>query len=273
MNQWTAVGYKAAYLNPNNAGDVVAVGYEAEYTGPGANDVAIGYQALYSGSAGSSVAVGYQAAKYPSSSGGGNTAAGANALGTTASAQASPNSGSYHTAIGAYALQNLQGAGTDNMALGYDAGGSITTGASNTVIGYQVASTTLTTGSHNILIGTTSAVDTLTATTSNFVSIGNLYEGDANVGHVVFNGSTPTDASGAPGAAPPRRLPATTMSGIVTIKGTGDQRQRLPVTFANSWTTAPVCVAQDQTTGNLLEPPMTTTALTLNRRQHAHGGR
>ena len=259
---WTAVGYKAAYFNPFNAPCVTAIGYEADYTAPGDEDVAVGYQALYSGSGGNNVAIGYQAAKYTTSPSGGDLAAGYNALATTASAQSNMNSGNNQTAVGAFALQNVQGSSNSNSALGYDAGGSISTGSNNTVFGYEVASTTLTTGSNNILIGTTSAVDTLTATTSNFVSIGNLYEGDANIGHVVFHGSTPTVSSGSANCGTSPSIAGNDNVGVVTV-GSSTNGSICTITFANAWTTAPVCMAQDQTTANLLYPVVTTTTVAI----------
>ena len=54
------------------------------------------------------------------------------------------------------------------------AGYHVSSGANNTILGYQVASTTLSTGTGNILIGTSNGVDTLASGTTNFLDIGNV---------------------------------------------------------------------------------------------------
>lgn len=102
----------------------------------------------------------------------------------------SAGASSKNVAIGQASIYRATGIG--NTAVGYEAGGSfnsgITTGAFNTVVGYQVAKgATLTTGSSNILIGTSSLVTTPANSTSNYISIGNAIIGTA---------AAPTIASG-----------------------------------------------------------------------------
>lgn len=62
--------------------------------------------------------------------------------------------------------------GGGNVAIGCNAGDTLTTGANNTIIGNSVATTTLATGSNNILIGTSSTQDTASSSTSNTLLIG-----------------------------------------------------------------------------------------------------
>jgi hypothetical protein len=78
------------------------------------------------------------------------------------------------TAIGATALENINGSGGNNTALGYSAGSAVTSGTNNLVLGYSVASGTLATGSNNILVGTSSATDTPASGSSNEINIGGL---------------------------------------------------------------------------------------------------
>jgi hypothetical protein len=56
--------------------------------------------------------------------------------------------------------------GSQNIAIGFQAGDKITSGTANVIIGTQVASTTLATGTANILIGAGSNCDTVAAGTN-----------------------------------------------------------------------------------------------------------
>lgn len=78
-----------------------------------------------------------------------------------------------NVAVGAYALQDCIGLGTDgiyNTAVGSAAATNITTGSNNTVIG-QGSAITLTTGNNNIVIGSNAQVSS--ASVSNTVTLGN----------------------------------------------------------------------------------------------------
>ena len=78
-----------------------------------------------------------------------------------------------NVAVGAFALQDCIGLGTDgiyNTAVGSAAATNITTGSNNTVVG-QGAAITLTTGGNNIVIGSNSQV--AAAGTSNSITLGN----------------------------------------------------------------------------------------------------
>jgi hypothetical protein len=92
-------------------------------------------------------------------------------------------------AIGSSALNNVSG--NYNIAIGPSTGSSITSGASNLVLGPFVGSVTLSSGSSNILIGTSSGVDTPSTSTSNWLNIGNTLYGDlANHRLAIGNGIT-----------------------------------------------------------------------------------
>ena len=109
------------------------------------------------------IAIGYGAQGYTYGTGVGEYADGHNhgaALGRYADADA------YGVAMGDHADGHSSG-----VAIGYYAGSSITSGSGNILIGYQ-AGDNITTGTNNILIGYN--IDTPDATTSNFLSIGNL---------------------------------------------------------------------------------------------------
>ena len=96
------------------------------------------------------------------------------------------------------------------------------------------------------------------------MSIGNLYEGDANIDHVVFHGSTaPTVASGAAKCGTSATIAGNDNVGVVTV-GTSTNGGVCTVTFHSKWTTAPVCLAQDRTTAHLLLSATTTSALTIS---------
>lgn len=92
--------------------------------------------------------------------------------------------------FGFEALRNPDTGADYNHLFGYQAGYAITTGANNHLFGYR-AGNTITSGSRNLLIGYD--VDTPLATTSNFMSIGNLIF-STNV-----NGSGTTVSDGAVG--------------------------------------------------------------------------
>ena len=107
--------------------------------------------------------------------------------------------GSSNTGIGQYTLQNIQGAATENTAVGFSGGGLVTTGAENTFLGSSTGShiansDTAITGSQNILIGRDIRLPT--GATSNYLNIGNLITatgltqgGAAANGALTINGS------------------------------------------------------------------------------------
>lgn len=112
--------------------------------------------------------------------------------------------GNDNTAVGREALfANTSGA--DNTALGFKAGaamvsnadgtfvgssaGLLVTGASNTIIGFSVGSTTLTTGSNNILIGTSATTTTNGAADTHEIAIGGVGLG-SNTTEIGLSGTT-----------------------------------------------------------------------------------
>jgi hypothetical protein len=112
---WTGLGM--AILAPSNTalGTAALQSYIVNnYSGTGTNNTAAGYQALYSDTGGTG------------SQGSYNTASGANAL-------YSNTTGTSNTATGYKALYNATG--SSNIAVGYEAGLSVTTGSDNIEIG------------------------------------------------------------------------------------------------------------------------------------------
>ena len=142
----TAIGY-GTLTNQNYDGSAynIAVGYNA------GNDITTGDEnTIIGGLAGDTLTTGSR-----------NTVLGMNALSTE-------DTGGRNTAIGWYAL-HAQDTGSDayNTAVGYFAGGSISTGVNNTIIG-GFAGDALTTGTGNTTLGyqSLSAEDTLDGNTA-----------------------------------------------------------------------------------------------------------
>ena len=179
----TAVGYLAGYSSTSNT--VEAFGYEAaKNTSTGTNVTAIGTWALLNNTSGSSIvavgrdslkanttgsfntavgmsalvsnttatqctAVGYQAGN-ANTTGGAMVAIGTGALATTSTADNC-------TAVGVVALSGATGG--NNTALGFNAGGNVTSGTNNTCIGNSSATDgvrNITTGSNEIVMGNNS---------------------------------------------------------------------------------------------------------------------
>ena len=165
----TAIGVSSLQAN-TTASNNTAVGYQAGYTQTTADRNAIlGTQAGYAGTTGFANAyVGYQTG-YANTTGYLSAALGAYAL-------ASCSTGVQNTAIGAYALNVATG--SNNVAVGKDAGVAVTTGTLNTLIGLG-AGYVVTTGSKNTILGGFSGnqggLDIRTA--SNYIV---LSDGDGN---------------------------------------------------------------------------------------------
>lgn len=213
----TAFGYQALNSMSNSTGDT-AVGYQALKVNTGGANVAIGDSSCVALSSGSgnvcigtnvasaatgdsrSVFIGQNAGQFvrTNSSTGNTTAIGYAAM---SGSIGSATSGVSNTAIGANAMTVCQGVCATNTAIGANAGLTLTTGASNVIIGANVASTTLTTGSGNILIGNSSVIDAASSSTSNTLIIGN-------------NATTPVISSTAINSTP-----ATTLNGTVALAG------------------------------------------------------
>jgi hypothetical protein len=128
----TANGVAALYSNRSGSGNT-ANGYEALFSNTsGSYNAANGYDALYSNTSGQfNTADGYSAL-YSNTNGGDNTAIGTSALYYN-------TSGSFNTAIGEDALESATG--SNNIALGYEAGSGINTGSGNIDIGNTGLST------------------------------------------------------------------------------------------------------------------------------------
>jgi hypothetical protein len=169
----TAIGTNAL-ANPGVSSNMVAIGTNAlQYETAGNYAVAIGYNAMQSVSGGSAynggtsvaigdsamasitnatsdgnVAVGYQAAMNLTG-GSYDTAFGYQAMLGSAGAQLTGNS---NVAFGYQALYAIQGAATQNIAVGASALAALTTGDYNTALGFQAAQY-VTTGYYNTAFG------------------------------------------------------------------------------------------------------------------------
>jgi len=173
----TAIGYRALYsttvgyttavgsnaLQANTTGTFnVALGREAGYSNTtGSNNTFIGYQSLTNNTTGSSnVAVGHQSLN-ANTTVSYNTAVGyqagySNATGThctyIGNISGLYGTGSYNTGCGSRTYEAASFSGTDNTAIGYGAGNSLTTGSFNSLLGRN-AGAAISTGSKNTIIG------------------------------------------------------------------------------------------------------------------------
>ena len=130
----TAIGYRALYVNTIGVSNI-AIGYKS--LGSNLNgdfNIAIGNNALTNlTNQQNSIAIGYAALL--ANTGSDNIGIGSGALSGTVGS----STGGYNTAVGSGSLDLLT-TGTNNVALGYQAGYAgtpITTGSNNTFIGYQ----------------------------------------------------------------------------------------------------------------------------------------
>ena len=72
--------------------------------------------------------------------------------------------------------------------------------------------------------------------------------------HLIFEGATPTVGSGASDCGTSPAVVGHDNVGRVTV-GSSTNGGKCTITFANAWTTQPVCVVQDETTpANLVHP-------------------
>jgi hypothetical protein len=160
----TAVGWQAGYATTN--GPIDAFGWEALTSNTsGTNNVAMGYQSLANNTtASNNTAVGYQAG-YSQSSGTGNL---------------------FNTFLGSTAGYTYNGANGAVTCIGGRAGYSLTSGDSNTFVGYQ-SGYSVTSGSKHTIIGQyTGNQGGLNITTSSNYIV--LSDGDGNP-RGIFDGS------------------------------------------------------------------------------------
>jgi hypothetical protein len=180
-----AMGTGALYSATSTDG-LVAIGYNAlRLNTSGTFNSAVGYSALlYNDTGNNNNAQGYYSL-YLNTSGNGNTGIGTQALFRNAT-------GSYNTAIGSYTLEDSKSSG--NTAIGYAAGGGITTGSNNLVLGSTNVVLGITTGSYNTIVGTN--VGGLASTTSNNIILadgqGNRRLNINELGNVGVGTTTPS---------------------------------------------------------------------------------
>jgi trimeric autotransporter adhesin len=162
----TAIGAQTMTgVNGQVYDDNVAIGYLSMYGAQSTNgSVGIGYKTLYAQNGGYyNVAIGYQAMSSGNAGGGSNSG------------------------IGYQACLNVSG-GQDSC-IGYNAGSTMTSGSHNTVIGFDVGSTTLSTGSNNLLVGSSNVTDTAGANDSYEIAIGGAGLG-SNTTEIGLSGTT-----------------------------------------------------------------------------------
>jgi len=147
----TSIAVGVSALAGQNATDLynTAVGNQALYsTTTGYDNTAVGYYALEADNGYEDTALGAYADQYATSDSG-EIAIGYFAL---QGSSGSPLTGSNNIAVGLEALQKLQGATSDNVAMGALALGKTTTGANNTAVGFEALYDN-TTGSDNTALG------------------------------------------------------------------------------------------------------------------------
>jgi hypothetical protein len=134
-----AVGTSGAAAFPS-----LAYGFEALGTATGAGNVAVGSRALKDDTTGDlNTAVGTSAANKVQG-GQMNTAIGFRAMDSNVN-------GSFNTGVGVSSLSLVTGTG--NSSLGYGAGGALSTGSNNTVVGSGAIAAILSTGDQNTVVG------------------------------------------------------------------------------------------------------------------------
>jgi len=203
-----AVGYNAGGSITTGTNNTVVGGLALDTLTTGSSNVAVGYQALTAATTSSdNTAVGQNALRY-TTTGAENVAVGrtameqntvgsrATAVGYEALKSQKPTSAqsTYNVALGFYAGRSIT-TGYQNTLIGSLSGDAITTGLKNTAVGNQ-ALTGITTGDNNIAVGAF-ALDGGT-TTSNNIAIGNdsissgSYTGSSNVaiGHYTLRDTT-----------------------------------------------------------------------------------
>ncbi|MBN2542564.1 hypothetical protein JXI42_06825 [bacterium] len=204
-----AIGYYAMYKNISTSTSLgiqnTAIGNFALYENlRGTSNTAVGFKALYSDSLGSSnTAVGKEALR-DNTIAFGNTAVGSNALitntigteNTAVGRSALPNNrtGDCNTGVGANTLQSNQ-YGYYNTAIGYKAlqqvCGSGGEGSRNTAVGYY-AGGNISIGRNNIMIGFEATAPD--ATGDNQLNIGNTIYGDLDAKHIGIGTDSPEGA-------------------------------------------------------------------------------
>lgn len=178
------VGVGSNALQAENAGENIAIGNFAGSAVTGQGQIFIGYQAGVAAtatdtSASPNIGIGVQALEAVTS-GQDNIAIGSSTL---AKIMTSNNS----LAIGNRALGNMVDGGAfggANMGIGVDAGGSITTGSENTIVG-RGAYEPLTTGVQNVGLGVQAGQADVTSNYTVAIgtsSLGGLLSGDRNTG-------------------------------------------------------------------------------------------
>jgi hypothetical protein len=186
-NRNVGIGESAGELNNNATGQNTFVGYFAGYANTGQWNTMLGFQAGRNNTGSSNVYIG-QAASQSNVNGANNISIGAssNVLATT---------GSFNISIGTETHRSYTGA--NSIAIGYQAGYSVTTGSSGIYLGYRAGLFT-TTGALNTFIGVESGRSVATggfntAVGSNTMSLaGTAAANNAAVGYFALRNVTGT---------------------------------------------------------------------------------
>lgn len=169
--------------------------------------------------------------------------------------------GTSNSAIGRGTGNQLTGAATGVTLLGATAGATQTSGSNITYLGRAVGSTVCTTANNNIFIGVDSAITCSAAADTGKFKLGgtggSLLLGELAQFHLTFGGTAP--AAGACGTNPGTPTGTDTAGQIVA----GTVSATCVITFNKTYTTAPMCHVQDDTTIQALAGPATTSALTI----------
>lgn len=212
-------GYNAGLKTTSGSQNVFVGNYAGEDTTSGSSNVGVGYQALDAGSISSSITAIGHGAYAGRTYGGENVAIGKSALALVSSTNLSYNvavgnsagagltgnadvllgyyagnaalSGGSNVMVGFKAGQGGTGTASGNILMGFLAGKGITNGTNNILLGYQ-AGDNVTSGSKNILIADDTNLPT--ATTSNWLNIGNLYQGYLDTKRSEVRGSVQSDS-------------------------------------------------------------------------------
>ena len=161
----TSVGVSALGANTTGSNNIAIGNTALSSMQTGVQNIALGNNAMFNATGSENVAVGYNALN-GLTSGGTNVAVGNSSLLRTTSASNNTGFG-YHavrfftggsnTGVGYKTLNGVDGSstGTNNTALGYQAGTALTTGSNNTIIGYNAAASAATV-SNEITLGNSS---------------------------------------------------------------------------------------------------------------------
>jgi len=174
------IGYRTLESVTTGYRNVAIGAYAAYHLTTGMSNMAVGRMALGAIQTGNNnLAIGADALQYPVSSSSNNIG-----LGSSAIKGISGNVVSNNIGIGSYSLANVETGANYNLAIGSQAGYSVSTGRRNLLLGYRTGRL-ITTGSNNILMGYYIEPDSITG--DDQLNIGNLITGNMATGSEQLN--------------------------------------------------------------------------------------